>query len=163
MKVDHGAQVAALHGLTRSPHWGKVEKEVVEQNPYCLACGPDVKYERGLQVHHARIPFHFAILLGRPDLELDPRNLVVLCEDEHDVDTEDHHLLLGHGRNFQRYIPDVAALATGKYHGMGRAEILADPDYAKIVEGMPPVWKDWTDEMKTSARKDLDDRFPLTP
>jgi hypothetical protein len=32
-------------------------------------------------VHHI-FPFHYCIALGRPDLELDDRNLITLCEDE---------------------------------------------------------------------------------
>jgi len=48
-------------------------------------------------------PFHFVVLCGRPDLELDPRNLITLCTEP----KFEHHLLLGHLDDFESYNPDV--------------------------------------------------------
>ena len=82
-------------GITkeRSPHWHKVEKDVLSKNPVCASCGTTDK----LQVHHMR-PFHLY-----PELELDESNLIVLCmEKEHEC-----HLKLGHGDDWKAYNPNV--------------------------------------------------------
>lgn len=54
----------------RSRHWPKVRKQFLAQNPTCVACGGTKK----LEVHHIK-PFHLF-----PHLELDPQNLMTLCE-----------------------------------------------------------------------------------
>ncbi|MBO0783888.1 MAG: HNH endonuclease, partial [Ktedonobacteraceae bacterium] len=79
---DHGAHVARKHGHERSPEWDRVAKEHRRREPRCVVCG----YKgRKLQVHHIR-PFHL-----HPRLELDPDNLITLCE----ARGRHHHLLLG--------------------------------------------------------------------
>ena len=57
-------------GTRRSSKWGKVRKQHLEENPSCAACGETKK----LEVHHIK-PFH-----TNPELELDPTNLITLCE-----------------------------------------------------------------------------------
>jgi hypothetical protein len=44
-------------------------------------------------------PFHL-----KPELELDLKNLIVLC-----MGPNECHLLLGHGDNFKKYNPYIAA------------------------------------------------------
>jgi hypothetical protein len=82
-------------GVERSPHWAKVRREFLKQNPTCAVCG-DTK---NLNVHHKK-PFHL-----HPELELDPNNLITLCE------TRSYgvycHLLFGHLGNFKNYNPNV--------------------------------------------------------
>ena len=75
----------------RSPHWGRVEKEFLNDNPVCVCCGSNKK----LNVHHKK-PFHLF-----PELELEPSNLITLCMDN------ECHLLVGHGDNFRAYNPNV--------------------------------------------------------
>ena len=82
-RVDYGAQIARAHGHERSPEWHRVAKEHLLREPACVACGYKGKK---LQVHHIK-PFHL-----HPHLELDPHNLITLCE----ARGRDHHLLLGH-------------------------------------------------------------------
>lgn len=82
-KLDYGAHVAKQHGHDRSPQWARVAKEHRLREPACVACGYKGKK---LQVHHIK-PFHL-----HPQLELDPHNLITLCE----AKGRDHHLLLGH-------------------------------------------------------------------
>jgi hypothetical protein len=55
----------------RSPHWAKVRDEHLEKNPNCAGCGG----RSHLNVHHKK-PFHL-----HPDLELEPTNLITLCEE----------------------------------------------------------------------------------
>ncbi len=89
-KTDYGAHIARQHGHKRSPEWARVAKEHRLREPACVACGYKGK---GLQVHHIK-PFHL-----HPHLELDPHNLITLCE----AKGRDHHLLLGHLDEWESY------------------------------------------------------------
>jgi len=115
--IDRGLQVAGE--AKRSEHWPKVEKDFKEAHPECAACGM-----RGeLNVHHI-FPFHEIIAAGRPDLELDPRNLITLC-----VNPEyDCHCEIGHLGNFSSY--NVRVLEDCKKYGkLKKVEIEANPDW----------------------------------
>jgi hypothetical protein len=80
----------------RSSKWDEVRDEVVQSHPTCAACGSTKK----LQVHHIE-PFHL-----HPELELDVKNLIVLC-----MDVNECHLEIGHGGSFRCYNPRVVAQA----------------------------------------------------
>jgi hypothetical protein len=54
----------------RSPNWRRVRAEHLKYNPSCAACGR----KNGLEVHHI-IPYNV-----HPELELDPNNLITLCD-----------------------------------------------------------------------------------
>lgn len=87
----------------RSPHWPTIEKRWKANHPACEVCGSTV----GIQVHH-KVPFKHD-----PSLELQDGtgiapatggagakpNLVSLCEGADGK--HHHHLLIGHGQNFQ--------------------------------------------------------------
>jgi 5-methylcytosine-specific restriction protein A len=76
----------------RNPLWAHLEREFKADHPTCAACGMKDK----LQVHHMK-PFHL-----KPELELDPDNLITLC-----MGTFECHLRIGHGGNFRAYNPNV--------------------------------------------------------
>lgn len=82
--------------LSRSPRWPTVRKRHLERNPSCAACGATT----GLEVHHI-VPFH-----AKPELELDPLNLITLCGPPRGC-----HLWLGHACDFKAWRPDVRRLA----------------------------------------------------
>ena len=90
----------ARHGIQRSPAWPHAEKLHLQLQPTCVCCKPGMHPNAGVQVHHI-FPFHYVIALGRPDLELDQRNLITLCENEEGKPGENHHLLVGHLDSFQ--------------------------------------------------------------
>jgi 5-methylcytosine-specific restriction endonuclease McrA len=71
---------------TRSPKWSSIRKEHIKNNPECAACGSSKK----LEVHH-KIPVHI-----QPELELDPSNLITLCDSP-------CHLIFGHLFNYKSY------------------------------------------------------------
>lgn len=73
----------------RSPHWPTVRKHFLEQNPTCAACGGT----EFLACHH-KLPFHI-----HPELELDFRNLVTLCESP----TRLCHFRTGHSYDWKAY------------------------------------------------------------
>lgn len=93
-KVAHAIIREHSKSVTRSSKWGGVRKAALLANPKCAICG-DVLH---LQVHHMK-PFH-----DFPELELDPKNLIVLCMGKNEC-----HLLIGHGDNFKKYNPYIAA------------------------------------------------------
>jgi 5-methylcytosine-specific restriction protein A len=76
----------------RSGSWTKVRNEFLKLHPHCAVCG----IRTMLEVHHC-IPVH----LDR-DLELDPRNLLVLCEGPCNC-----HFVWGHLMNWRSYNPTV--------------------------------------------------------
>lgn len=68
-----------LRYAIRSPKWPTVRKQHLAIYPNCAACGRNKKVE----VHHIK-PVHL-----HPELELDPDNLLSLCDDP-------CHLIFGH-------------------------------------------------------------------
>jgi 5-methylcytosine-specific restriction endonuclease McrA len=120
---DHGARVARRHGRERSPQWSRVQKEHLLREPACVACGHK---GRGLQVHHVK-PFHL-----HPQLELDPRNLITLCEGR----GRDHHLLLGHLGEWQSYNEHIREDAK-RFYRKTAVQIRADLSWQKKMKLRP--------------------------
>lgn len=82
-------------GATRSSKWSSVRKEHLEKYPACAVCDKKSSLLNPIQVHHCR-PFHL-----KPELELEPSNLISLCPD--------HHLFIGHLMNFRSWNENVKA------------------------------------------------------
>lgn len=74
----------------RSPKWSSVRKKHLENNPTCAASGSNKKIE----VHH-KVPVHL-----NPELELDPSNLISLCDNT-------CHLIFGHLYHYKSYNKNV--------------------------------------------------------
>lgn len=81
--------------VARSSKWPTVRKAHLAENPTCAVCGGSEK----LEVHHVR-PFHL-----HPDLELDRRNLLTLCESGRGGLT--CHLAIGHLGDYKSYNIDA--------------------------------------------------------
>jgi hypothetical protein len=94
LKVIRKIKDPGSHGNKRSPEWSKVRKEHIKNNPACAACGSILKCE----VHHIK-PFH-----DNPELELDPNNLITLCEARKWLTC---HLFTGHLGSYKNDNPDV--------------------------------------------------------
>lgn len=77
----------------RSSQWPKVRLAHLKKEPVCQACGSKLK----LEVHHI-LPFHLF-----PAKELDPANLITLCEG----DVVNCHILFGHLRLWESHNPAV--------------------------------------------------------
>lgn len=75
-------------GSKRSGEWPRVRAEHLVKNPNCAVCNGKEKVE----VHHKK-PFHL-----HPELELNPANLISLCEAK--TNGINCHLLVGHLGNF---------------------------------------------------------------
>ncbi len=141
--TNHGGIEAARHGIARSSQWPKVERAFVLRYPQCAAC---VKNMSGVQVHHV-FPFHYCIALGYPQLELDPRNLITLCETEHGISSDDHHLLLGHLDDFKSSNLSVRSDVI-KYHGMNHHTIINNPDWLAAKANKVKPLDEMTDQDK---------------
>ena len=86
----------APKGATRSSRWDDVRDDFLH-GQVCAVCGGTAE----LIAHHI-IPFHIA-----PDQELNPGNLIPLCEAKrYGINC---HLLLGHHGNWSRANPNVRA------------------------------------------------------
>ena len=80
-------------GTKRSSKWPKVREDHLKQNPKCAVCEGTAKVE----VHHLS-PFHLS-----PEKELDPTNLITLCEAKRYGLT--CHLLVGHRGDYKKVNP----------------------------------------------------------
>jgi len=156
---DRGAAEAARFGISRSPEWPKVQEEHLKIQPHCMACKPGTNSSSGLQVHHI-FPFHYCVKLGRPDLELDQRNLITLCENEKGRPGEDHHLLVGHLDDFQSSNLDVVADATKTFHGMTANQIRKNPQWQKEQKGRLKPLDKMTPQDEADFTAKMNARFP---
>lgn len=121
-RIDHGAMIAKKHGKARSTEWPRVEKEHLQRQPACVACG----HTEHVQVHHVK-PFHL-----HPQLELEPTNLITLCE----APSRDHHLLLGHLDEWESFNEHVHA-DVKHFFQMTADQIRADANWLKKVQSRP--------------------------
>lgn len=86
--------------IPRSPRWQAARSTHLMAHPVCEVCGGTVK----LEVHHIQ-PFHI-----HPELELNPTNLVTLCEAN--KGGMNCHLAVGHLGNFKSFNPNVVTDAS---------------------------------------------------
>lgn len=89
--LDPAAEPLPVMGVARSPKWAKVRAAHLAEHPECVACGARTM----LEVHHVK-PFHLF-----PELELDPQNLMTLCQ----CPGHNCHLMFGHSLNWAAYNP----------------------------------------------------------
>jgi 5-methylcytosine-specific restriction protein A len=84
--IDFSVKSRFLRFAIRSPKWSSVRKQHLKDNPFCAACGRYAK----LEVHHIE-PVHV-----NPSRELDPSNLVTLCDNP-------CHIIFGHLMNYKSW------------------------------------------------------------
>ena len=99
--------------VSRNPEWPKVRGSQLIQHPVCAMCGK----KTSLQVHHC-LPFHLW-----PEHELNPKNLVTLCENREFP----CHLLVGHLGDWKCFNPDVITSIRMK------SIVLSERKYEKCV------------------------------
>jgi hypothetical protein len=148
-------QVAALailqkNGIVRSSRWDKVQRAFRAAHPQCAACGETAE----VNIHH-QFPFHYVVGCGRPDLELDPRNLVTLCVQR----GCQHHLLLGHLNDWESYNPFVKTYVR-RYAGQTSPSIRDDAGWKKAVAARPKHLDRMTVSERAALKARLDKKFP---
>lgn len=94
--LKDAVQGKAALGETRSSKWPGVRDAHLKLHPACAVCGGT----KTLEVHHI-VPFN-----KDPSLELDPKNLITLCESS--VGGVTCHLFFGHLGNYKSYNAKVA-------------------------------------------------------
>jgi 5-methylcytosine-specific restriction endonuclease McrA len=95
MAADPKLEKVKTRGVPRSPRWPSLRKAFLAKNGSCAVCGG----KRKLQAHHI-LPFH-----NHPDLELDPQNLLALCEGGKTLNC---HLRFGHWNDFgDKWNPNI--------------------------------------------------------
>lgn len=153
--IDHGHEEAMRTiGRGRSPEWPKIEKAFRKLHPQCACCiVPSIKH---VQIHH-RFPFHYCVALGRPDLELDMRNLITLCEWK--TPSPNHHLLVGHLDDFQSSNLEVAEDAV-TFRGMSETQIRKDPRWIEKVKRRLVPLDQMTKKDKTAFEKRMTTTLP---
>ncbi len=156
---DHGAAEAARFDIQRSPEWPRVEQAHLKLQPHCVACKPGTNSQAKLQVHHI-FPFHYCVALGRPDLELDQRNLITLCEDEVGHPADDHHLLVGHLDDFKSSNLDVVTDAQTTFHGKRAVDIRNDPRWKQKEAARLKPLDEMTPQDKADFLAKMNARFP---
>jgi hypothetical protein len=157
--IDRGAEVAAKAGVGRSPKWPNVARKFSRGKSKCSCCGKEYGAKTaGMQVHH-RFPFHYCVLAGRLDLELDERNLIVLCQNEKGTGTEQCHLSIGHLGDFDSYNPHLDG-SIKRWKGKTMVTIKADPLWKKKVKNRPKSYSKMTPRQQTAFRAMLDKKLP---
>lgn len=149
MMSDHGIEVG---GMPRSSRWPEVEKAHLAEEPLCVACGG----HENLQVHHI-IPFHFCILLGRPELELTDGNLITLCE----TPGRNHHLLIGHLDDWASANLNARVDATKTWYNQDEVAIQANAVWLAAKGLRLPMWADMTIVDKANLVALMAMRFPV--
>jgi hypothetical protein len=151
--LDHGAKVAKVHGVKRSPHWGSLENWFKKRfGEVCPISGLSP-----VQIHHA-FPFHDCYLAGRPDLELALENLYALYSGGSGGADEGHHLIVGHLGNFKSYNPDLRACLK-KWKGLTVAQIKALPKWKALVAKKPLSFPQMSPKQQIAFRAVLDRKF----
>ena len=148
---DHGALAALEHGHKRSPLWPKRQKLHLAKQPVCIVCGLD----HPLNVHH-KYPFHFVVALGRPDLELDERNLFTMDV----LPSEEHHILIGHLGDYQSFNPNLEEMAAACRHLLA-SQIRCMPSFIEAEKNRPKRLDKMSRREKDALRDELDRLFPL--
>lgn len=120
---DQGARIARRYKRERSGEWGRIQDEHLLREPACRACGYKGKK---VQVHHIK-PFHL-----HPDLELEPDNLITLCQ----ARGKYHHMLLGHLNYWSSYNADIEE-DIKLFYGMSSKQIKANIEWKKKVALRP--------------------------
>jgi len=135
--------------------WPRVERAHLAVEPACAACGPLWQPGTPVQVHHI-FPVHFCRALGRPDLELDPRNLLTLCSS---APGQDHHLLLGYLGDFLCANPSSRADAA-RFRGLTAEALQALPAWRAAVAGRVAPLTALTRAQRSQLRAQMDEVLP---
>ena len=112
--VKDRLQGKAEKGQRRSSKWREVREAHLKKHPECEACGRTTH----LEVHHI-LPFSLF-----PDKELEPSNLLTLCENK--KNGLNCHLFIGHLGDYRRFNPSAKALVLQIRALLGRLDLNND-------------------------------------
>jgi len=151
-RTDYGLQEAKRcnNGIERSDKWDIVHDAYIKKHPTCAVCDSI----NNVQAHHI-FPFHYCIALGRPDLELDDRNLITLCETE----GHDHHLLIGHFDDFKSSNMNVKTDAI-IFHDFNKNNLKENKNWMFVKQSRLKPFDQMTNQEKVDLTKRMNATFP---
>ncbi len=122
--------VLIKHELQRSRKWSSFRKRIIKQrNGVCEFSGVTTD----LEAHHI-VPFHIGVLLGKPHLELEERNIIILSGSP-----VNYHLLIGHLNSFQSFNPFISK-CTELAH-LNNTEIKNNSIWRELRDNRPKTWE----------------------
>lgn len=155
-----GPAVPARNHL-RNPLWPERERAFLNRNPACAVCGLE-----GPVVAHHILPVPYCLAVGRPDLELDERNLIPLCHATPRASCEDHHLYVGHLGDYHSFNLRVREDATGRFKGTRRSRLWFSVERINSLQetlAAFPHLGTMTDAQMAALRRRVDELFPPGP
>ena len=90
--ADLRKEALILSKCTRNPEWNKLRRLHLKRYPKCAVCGA---------IKRDNVAHHIMPVQRHPKLEMDPTNLITLCE--RGKFGANHHLFIGHLQNYQSY------------------------------------------------------------
>lgn len=148
-----------IHKL--NPAWAAVERAYLAMHPACAVCGIV-----GPVIAHHIVPVAYCHALGRPDLELDARNLITLCQSRPDAICDDHHLYVGHLGDFHSFNLRVREDAAGRFKQSLKARLWFSVERIRSLKetlAAYPHLRYMTEPQRLELRALVDDLFPLRP
>ena len=116
------------HASPRSPKWPSLERRLINEHPWCAACGKTLDQLQAIGARltgHHIVPFHL-----NEARELDPANVICLCDAAGPgADRRDRcHWLIGHnGKSWGDSNPQVVADAAALFAKRHPAQPAAAP------------------------------------
>ena len=147
-----------IHAHNRSSLWPSVERSHLALNPGCAVCGAT----ESVVVHHI-LPVPYCLAVGRPELELDPRNLITLCQSRTGILCDDHHLYIGHLGDYHAFNLDVREDAEGRFKGSRKARLWFSVERIHSLQESLlafPHLVAMTEAQLASLRRVVDERLP---
>jgi hypothetical protein len=136
------------HSIKRSPEWPHFRHAVIDERGHkCEISGETSK----LELHHI-IPFHFGVLLDRPYIELDRRNVIVISSGP-----INYHLLFGHLDDYRSYNVNVRLLAP---HAHDDPSFWTTAEWQKLIDNRPKSWQAMDSQDKCNLRSLIDRLYP---
>ena len=123
---DHDDVQSIINKHPRSTRWSKCRRDILAAYPFCAVCGN----AQNIVPHHIK-PYHL-----HPELELDEKNLIVLCEGP----VVNCHYLFGHLRNWKSWNPEVVAQAIAWAAALKKAKTPNISDDKTVAIDKPSVW-----------------------
>jgi len=156
--MEHLEPHTSLRSHSRNPLWPGVEQAHLARHPGCAVCG----VENPVVVHHI-LPVQYCLALGRPELELDDRNLITLCQSRTGALCDDHHLYIGHLGDYHSFNLKVREDAEGRFKGSRKARLWFSVERIHSLQetlASFPHLASVTDAQLTALRRKVEELFP---
>lgn len=144
---------------TRNPLWAEKERTFLARNPGCAVCAVE-----GCVVVHHILPVPYCLALGRPDLELDDRNLITLCHSRSGANCDDHHLYVGHLGDYHSFNLAVRHDVAGRFKGFRKSRLWFSVERINSLQetlSAFPHLANMSDAQMAALKRKVEELFPL--